>query len=123
MLRVVLTSRYSFAVFCFFFFLMIRPPPRSTLFPYTTLFRSIVSLADTARQTIVSPQTRALAFSLDDFVEREAQGPCLDRKTTRLNSSHLGTSDAVFFLEKKRYLTDQALSGKSNSSLYRCAQC
>src|SRR2546422_4817208 len=72
----------------FFFFLMIRRPPRSTLFPYTTLFRS-----------------RQLAAG--DFFQRAA---CLerprcsagDRKSTRLNSSHGYISYAVFCLKKKK---------------------
>src|SRR5215470_18305343 len=71
---------------CFFFFLMIRPPPRSTLFPYTTLFRS----ADGARR---------------DRPGGPGQPPsrkALDRKSTRLNSSHGSISYAVFCLKKKK---------------------
>src|SRR5437899_9227467 len=67
---------------------MIRRPPRSTLFPYTTLFRSWAppgAKCDGAWRT--SPPTRA---------------GCLDRKSTRLNSSHLGISYAVFCLKKKK---------------------
>src|SRR5471030_3418193 len=78
-----------FCVLCFllfFFFLMIRRPPRSTLFPYTTLFRSEFLLA------------RAQAHSHDDAPARADQ----DRKSTRLNSSHLGISYAVFCLKKKK---------------------
>src|SRR5215472_17972351 len=71
--------------FIFFFFLMIRRPPRSTLFPYTTLFRSYAACyADwPCVHAIVSTAT-------------------LDRKSTRLNSSHLGISYAVFCLKKKK---------------------
>src|ERR1035441_10957017 len=69
----------------FFFFLMIRRPPRSTLFPYTTLFRSITLLAWPC-----SPRSR-------DYRQYET-----DRKSTRLNSSHLGISYAVFCLKKKK---------------------
>src|SRR5262245_63188365 len=68
---------------------MIRPPPRSTLFPYTTLFRSLVHAA--------TDRERLLHQTLPRQVEE-----ALDRKSTRLNSSHLGISYAVFCLKKKR---------------------
>src|SRR2546429_8539817 len=75
-----------------FFFLMIRRPPRSTLFPYTTLFRSV--------------QLRAGHLGLDVLVERSAEGHVdqlqTDRKSTRLNSSHGYISYAVFCLKKKK---------------------
>src|SRR2546430_10061494 len=70
---------------------MIRRPPRSTLFPYTTLFRSLRGGADV--QQIIS----ALAHDIDQL-ERE-----VDRKSTRLNSSHSQISYAVFCLKKKKY--------------------
>src|SRR2546426_11981408 len=73
----------------FFFFLMIRRPPRSTLFPYTTLFRS--------RQVGAWPRVAG--------VDEAAFGPGeadRDRKSTRLNSSHLVISYAVFCLKKKK---------------------
>src|SRR6478736_8503502 len=69
---------------CFFFFLMIRRPPRSTLFPYTTLFRS--------RPTPWLPRSSSWAWT----------GLGLDRKSTRLNSSHSQISYAVFCLKKKK---------------------
>src|SRR2546422_8388505 len=72
-----------------FFFLMIRRPPRSTLFPYTTLFRS----QDPRRPRCPVPQARALV--LEPALE-------LDRKSTRLNSSHGYISYAVFCLKKKK---------------------
>src|SRR6201992_4473567 len=72
-----------------FFFLMIRRPPRSTLFPYTTLFRS--HGADRAAER--SPQSRG--------VLRDGDG---DRKSTRLNSSHPSISYAVFCLKKKKHI-------------------
>src|SRR5438132_11766649 len=73
----------------FFFFLMIRRPPRSTLFPYTTLFRSPVErgLTDHA----------AFADEVLTYLEL-----WLDRKSTRLNSSHTVISYAVFCLKKKK---------------------
>src|ERR1039457_7575767 len=69
---------------CFFFFLMIRRPPRSTLFPYTTLFRSRCRTKTTNRWPAPSSCSN-----------------CPDRKSTRLNSSHLVISYAVFCLKKK----------------------
>src|SRR5256885_4507963 len=78
----------------FFFFLMIRRPPRSTLFPYTTLFRSaMMLLAANATVTICHSGTADLAA-----MTRQA-----DRKSTRLNSSHLVISYAVFCLKKKNF--------------------
>src|SRR5438067_10489145 len=81
---------------------MLRRPPRSTLFPYTTLFRSQV-LHDRLRSGLLEPR-RPLqgdaAHALE--LEREpAQDPGLDRKSTRLNSSHVSISYAVFCLKKK----------------------
>src|SRR5205814_8614318 len=76
---------------CLFFFLMLRRPPRSTLFPYTTLFRSSPRLAHRAG---------ARAQPSRSWVPRGRQGE--DRKSTRLNSSHLGISYAVFCLKKKK---------------------
>src|SRR5260221_14297576 len=73
----------------FFFFLMIRRPPRSTLFPYTTLFRS-PRPGGTARR----------------WPAREWTGRAPDRKSTRLNSSHTVISYAVFCLKKKKNGTD-----------------
>src|SRR2546430_11161041 len=71
-----------------FFFLMIRRPPRSTLFPYTTLFRSNAS-------ALVDPERRA-----GSGAESRGRGG-QDRKSTRLNSSHSQISYAVFCLKKK----------------------
>src|SRR5215510_10801340 len=74
----------SLFVFFFFFFLMIRRPPRSTLFPYTTLFRS--------------PGGYCPPVALGGG----APGAPGDRKSTRLNSSHVAISYAVFCLKKKK---------------------
>src|SRR2546426_6200524 len=79
----------------FFFFLMIRRPPRSTLFPYTTLFRS--TAAGQAVSATSQPATLR-AFVLN-FLKLGTLG---DRKSTRLNSSHLVISYAVFCLKKKK---------------------
>src|SRR5437868_15203952 len=87
------------------FFLLIRRPPRSTLFPYTTLFRSGgILLPDTAKQ---KPQRgRVLAVGpgkLRDNGQRSAIiAQLADRKSTRLNSSHVSISYAVFCLKKKK---------------------
>src|SRR5437870_13656950 len=77
--------------FFFFFFLMIRRPPRSTLFPFTTLFRSM-------RLDATRCRVRCTAA--------DRAGPCShrDRKSTRLNSSHVAISYAVFCLKKKKIL-------------------
>src|SRR2546426_6540765 len=80
---------------CFFFFLMIRRPPRSTLFPYTTLFRSVRGEDDEAARDIGVPRRLAQ----EDGGGAEANE---DRKSTRLNSSHLVISYAVFCLKKKK---------------------
>src|SRR5262245_62858520 len=96
------------------FFLIIRRPPRSTLFPYTTLFRSSRKLADKLKEIAaealetatgdleiaagavhVAGTDREITFA--DLARRPE-----DRKSTRLNSSHLGISYAVFCLKKKK---------------------
>src|SRR5437764_4610309 len=76
-----------------FFFVLIRRPPRSTLFPYTTLFRSPPCL-DGLRRLL------GVVVDLDIGPERGSSGP-IDRKSTRLNSSHRCISYAVFCLKKK----------------------
>src|SRR6202522_2073364 len=73
---------------CHFFFLMIRRPPRSTLFPYTTLFRS--------RFTV------GLCNGGYGHCGQDQGAAAIDRKSTRLNSSHLRISYAVFCLKKRR---------------------
>src|SRR5437899_7857788 len=83
------TSSSLFSLF--FFFLLIRRPPRSTLFPYTTLFRS--------RQHLDRRDHARLYLLL---LRRNPRRLPQDRKSTRLNSSHLGISYAVFCLKKKK---------------------
>src|SRR5258705_5412443 len=106
----------------FFFFLMIRRPPRSTLFPYTTLFRSTIEIGNTDAEgrltladglcyanTSIQPDeiidmatlTGACVIALGQLcsglmTNNQALANRLDRKSTRLNSSHLGISYAVF---------------------------
>src|SRR2546429_5150961 len=93
-------------LFFLFFFLMIRRPPRSTLFPYTTLFRS--SPISRFGQRFVTLTSRSLSPGPTAFVMSSLYGG-LDRKSTRLNSSHGYISYAVFCLKKKktrRHTTD-----------------
>src|SRR5256885_11692103 len=89
-----------------FFFLMIRRPPRSTLFPYTTLFRSLracqLGLA-VAAPALLGPNSLAGQQGARlDVAVRPRNAPTVDRKSTRLNSSHLVISYAVFCLKKKQ---------------------
>src|SRR5947209_16419368 len=83
--------------FLFFFFLMIRRPPRSTLFPYTTLFRSRVQHALANALVLKKIKPKLGLDRLAYFVSGSA-----DRKSTRLNSSHANISYAVFCLKKKK---------------------
>src|SRR3712207_7066894 len=103
-----------------FFFLMIRRPPRSTLFPYTTLFRSAAHglrercrpphggaraglVGRDARGAHALPR-RPLRRPADAPLRLEERAPT-DRKSTRLNSSHANISYAVFCLKKKKNLS------------------
>src|SRR5258708_20048132 len=79
---------------------MIRRPPRSTLFPYTTLFRSS-PMADTAQSIINDMLVDAGIYASGETVSDADAEYCLDRKSTRLNSSHQIISYAVFCLKKK----------------------
>src|SRR3712207_8897171 len=87
-----------------FFFLMIRRPPRSTLFPYTTLFRSLVLSADRREHhfELLVVHGELLPKRLDVLFLRKNQRQRGDRKSTRLNSSHANISYAVFCLKKKK---------------------
>src|SRR2546430_7029027 len=92
----------------FFFFLMIRRPPRSTLFPYTTLFRSRLSgkkAATRAESTRHSPARTCLATCPTPLAGSGFRTSPGDRKSTRLNSSHSQISYAVFCLKKKNIST------------------
>src|SRR5438309_7247488 len=86
----------------FLFFLMIRRPPRSTLFPYTTLFRSHVELSFSCESF-----ARGLGFT-----EHSGQR---DRKSTRLNSSHSSISYAVFCLKKKSIVIDPDMTARPSN--------
>src|SRR5438034_11839079 len=87
-----------FSFFLFFFFLMIRRPPRSTLFPYTTLFRSFV---DGVGQRFLAIDMFA-PFDGRHCRHGVTMIGSRDRKSTRLNSSHTVISYAVFCLKKKK---------------------
>src|SRR5258705_6281763 len=100
-------------MYLYFFFLMIRRPPRSTLFPYTTLFRSGFQVDETDLANLRRGLTAAAqgdeekdvgyaTFFLGQVAvqhQEPAEEKRRDRKSTRLNSSHLGISYAVFCLE------------------------
>src|SRR5574343_1237287 len=94
---------FFFVCFCFFvFFLMIRRPPRSTLFPYTTLFRSdLAPGADRIKTNYGPPKSGT------------------DRKSTRLNSSHITISYAVFCLKKKKNKQHQKPLKNQMSNFFR----
>src|SRR2546430_15085247 len=81
----------------FFFFLMIRRPPRSTLFPYTTLFRS-----QKLPQRFTNKMIESAACGPKVRCVEEKSLEHQDRKSTRLNSSHSQISYAVFCLKKKK---------------------
>src|SRR5271169_6993298 len=102
MVVLIFVYLFNLGVYCFFFFfLMIRRPPRSTLFPYTTLFRSWGrrSSRDGRRQT-PSPSRWSG-----------------DRKSTRLNSSHGSISYAVFCLKKKKKNTTHRSNAKKTQQI------
>src|SRR3989442_8499163 len=109
-------STFLLFSFFFFFFLMIRRPPRSTLFPYTTLFRSLrgrwrcACLCGASGEPFCRAWRRAAGRWGGEGTgspggRARAFGPqCAppDRKSTRLNSSHVRLSYAVFFFKKKK---------------------
>src|SRR2546422_8550365 len=84
---------------------MIRRPPRSTLFPYTTLFRS--PQADHASGRLLRAAQHAIEHVLPLGMQDAYQVRSIDRKSTRLNSSHGYISYAVFCLKKKKRTTGQ----------------
>src|SRR2546427_4201042 len=98
---------------------MIRRPPRSTLFPYTTLFRSLGKHDTSAAKT--KPSQGSSMPSMDQTRSRGCRRP--DRKSTRLNSSHSQISYAVFCLKKKNehdpdlldYVRDDRLSDRGGA--------
>src|SRR5256885_13259686 len=95
---------------------MIRRPPRSTLFPYTTLFRSLVIAAPSAR-----PSSKPLFGIAERFLYFDPPYK-VDRKSTRLNSSHLVISYAVFCLKKKNDAF-VILEASTDRAMRRLAPC
>src|SRR3712207_7132462 len=101
---------------------MIRPPPRSTLFPYTTLFRSddagaLADLAPASAPLYVEAVIPAdgdaradLGAATAKLLGTDDPQEAVDRKSTRLNSSHANISYAVFFLKKKNTYSSRRLS-------------
>src|SRR5258708_29352947 len=91
---------------------MIRRPPRSTLFPYTTLFRSknhetiiqrrVEASHESSRLPVMSAAMPNANGTVEATKPRDSDGGCVDRKSTRLNSSHQIISYAVFCLKKKQ---------------------
>src|SRR5205814_5851131 len=103
-------------------FLILPPPPKSTLFPYTTLFRSVQALRGPGGSSVSGGPKAGILSSHPQSriggcppaarpifrVARDGKGTAGDRKSTRLNSSHLGISYAVFCLKKKKTKHDNA---------------
>src|SRR5438270_6428661 len=105
----IVLEHISMYVFIFFF-LLIRLPPRSTLFPYTTLFRSSMTkmLRGNPPHTCVAARNPN-ATSSDATTAATTLAASRDRKSTRLNSSHSQISYAVFCLKKKNKNPDKVL--------------
>src|SRR5258708_9347554 len=100
---------------------MIRRPPRSTLFPYTTLFRSHTEGAGWIGTSRVRQPRRVETKGIDPEVAEDRCGKLLpDRKSTRLNSSHQIISYAVFCLKKKKIEHDQSAQQIPVSELIVC---
>src|SRR5207249_9956886 len=106
MIYFLLSSYFSLSplYFLLFFFLLLPRPPRSTLFPYTTLFRSPVSRSGSrSRSRCPGRRDRGCrASSWPPPLPPSASPRKIDRKSTRLNSSHVSISYAVFCLKKKK---------------------
>src|SRR3712207_7153045 len=84
---------------------MIRRPPRSTLFPYTTLFRSIIFEGQYSVGDFVHIKPQDVSGIVEELGLRMTKIRSLDRKSARLNSSHANISYAVFCLKKKQLFT------------------
>src|SRR2546427_8767732 len=89
---------------------MIRRPPRSTLFPYTTLFRSSKTAPSSPvrvalRSVMVSLPSKRRKYKTQGLTKQTGEDLVTDRKSTRLNSSHSQISYAVFCLKKKKKIT------------------
>src|SRR5438045_6132870 len=100
---------------------MTRRPPRSTLFPYTTLFRSAANLAMSEAGRRVPIMVQA-SFDQNNG-QQMLTGSDPDRKSTRLNSSHLGISYAVFCLKKKKKKLTHTMSHRNSIKDEHPEQC
>src|SRR5205814_7980358 len=112
-MRLFVSFRYLYfhlLLSLFFFFLMIPRPPRSTLFPYTTLFRSLADREVAPGDHRHHRDRGRLAPDPGPPARHE------DRKSTRLNSSHLGISYAVFCLKKKKKKKKKTHKKKNNKT-------
>src|SRR2546421_9527775 len=98
---------------------MIRRPPRSTLFPYTTLFRSDFNNVLTA---VLGSIELLLLDAPTDRPHREELDVIRDRKSTRLNSSHDQISYAVFCLKKKKRKYSKLITGRLNTGNAECSE-
>src|SRR5256885_8675008 len=99
---------------------MIRRPPRSTLFPYTTLFRSGKAIGGEIDHAQPAREGRAFLIGRAHVPGEEVRPSRADRKSTRLNSSHLVISYAVFCLKKKRIYHIFMKAFSSNASYGAC---
>src|SRR5947208_10978772 len=112
MMSTQLSCRLCFVFLCFFS--LIRRPPRSTLFPYTTLFRSLVAKARQTGARVTFVEDAALLAEAGGVLhERE------DRKSTRLNSSHQIISYAVFCLKKKKTDNKESIQKSISSTEHK----
>src|SRR3712207_7782414 len=100
---------------------MIRRPPRSTLFPYTTLFRSLAreDVADRGERGDL-PGVGEVALDQRRARDRLEAERALDRKSTRLNSSHANISYAVFCLKKKKHKNNKIRNLRYKTLSYKC---
>src|SRR2546430_8107176 len=102
---------------------MIRRPPRSTLFPYTTLFRSNTGLGFSKRDVLRLPRPEGGKIAVEVWLPENLNGLRFDptdgedRKSTRLNSSHSQISYAVFCLKKKKNTSTHPKSSTSTSTI------
>src|SRR5690242_21330895 len=101
---------------------MFRRPPRSTLFPYTTLFRSargedisenLRGTSDLGKAVVERREAEAHEIGRAEVANHAARDQRLDRKSTRLNSSHMSISYAVFCLKKKKIIDSKMLRKSS----------
>src|SRR5437773_9593215 len=103
------------------YLLVLRRPPRSTVFPYTTLFRSL-------RDNLIARLQRGEPLfpgivGYDESVVPQIPGKSGDRKSTRLNSSHITISYAVFCLKKKKQSDQRALTSPCSCGRYAAGTC